>query len=136
MGVPLSGNSINIMSSSKILSVAIETPQYSCTTEEVIPYLKKWLHRNSDRYIKKAIKIFEMTNIKRRYSIMPIEDVFTPTSFEDKNNLFFREMKLLALNALNNAIKKAGIAIHELDAIISVSCTSFMIPSMDGNVFI
>jgi len=120
------------MSSSKILSVAIEAPQYSSSTEEIIPYVKKWLNGNSDRYIKKAIKIFEMSNIQTRHSIMPIHEVFTPTSFEDKNDLFIREMKILTSKALIRALKKANISPGELDAIITVSCTSFMIPSMDA----
>ena len=61
----------------------------------------------------------------------PIE-VFTATSFEEKNNIYAREVTILGENVLRKALSKANWHGEELDYIITVSCTGIMIPSLDA----
>ncbi|WP_339070862.1 type III polyketide synthase [Chitinophaga sp. 212800008-4] len=97
-----------------------------------MPYLEVWLQDQDDRFIRKVKKIFENAGVERRYSIMGPEDVFTSTSFEDKNNLYQREMKKLGVACLQGALDKANLKGTDIDYIITVSCTGFMIPSIDA----
>lgn len=116
----------------KIKAVAKQLPQYSRNTADVIPLLDVWLQGQDERFIRKVKKIFEGAAVDKRYSIMDPVEVFTSTSFEEKNDIYTREVILLGEKALQNALEKAGWNPDELDYIITVSCTGIMIPSLDA----
>lgn len=116
----------------KIVAVAKELPEYSRETKKVIPLVETWLSDQEERFRRKVIKIFEGAAVERRYSIMDPADVFTITSFEDKNRIYNREVKILGKKVLENALEKAQWEADSLDYIITVSCTGIMIPSLDA----
>jgi alkylresorcinol/alkylpyrone synthase len=118
----------------KITTVAKKLPQYSKTTAEIIPFLDTWLFGQEPRFIKKVKKIFEQAAVDKRYSIMSPEEVFTQTSFEEKNNIYIRESIKLGTDCLQIALKKARWKPLDLDYIITVSCTGIMIPSIDAYI--
>ncbi|OMP78087.1 type III polyketide synthase [[Flexibacter] sp. ATCC 35208] len=116
----------------KIQSVAKALPPYTRTTEEIMPFLDIWLSGQEERFARKVKKIFENAAVERRYSIMGPEDVFSKTSFEEKNDLYVREVIKLGKECLEGALAKAGLSPQSLDYIITVSCTGIMIPSLDA----
>ena len=116
----------------KITAVAKQLPKYTRETKDIIPYLNVWLSGQESRFRRKVIKLFENAGVDRRYSIMDAEEVFTITSFEDKNDLYSREVVKLAEQSLVKALDKARLKATDIDYIITVSCTGIMIPSMDA----
>jgi predicted naringenin-chalcone synthase len=116
----------------KIKCVTKQLPKYSRTTQEIIPFLDSWLVGQEDRFVKKVKKIFEGAAVDKRYSIMDPLEVFTNTSFEERNDIFVREIIDLGEKVLDKALKKAAWQPHDLDYIITVSCTGIMIPSLDA----
>ena len=116
----------------KIISVAKQLPQFTRTTEEILPYLKIWLSGQEKRFQRKVLKIFENAGVDKRYSIMDAHEVFLNTSFEDKNDIYARESIKLAEASLKKALKKASLKPQDIDFIITVSCTGIMIPSLDA----
>ena len=63
---------------------------------------------------------------------MSPEEVFTSTSFEQKNDIYVRECTKLAEQSLQKALDKAGWKAAEIDYLITVSFTGIMIPSVDA----
>ncbi|OUL61877.1 type III polyketide synthase [Flavobacterium sp. AJR] len=116
----------------KITTVVKQLPKYSRTTEEIIPFLDSWLIGQDDRFIRKVKKIFEGAAVDKRYSIMDPIEVFTNTSFEDRNDIYVREVIDLGEKVLNKALHKVNWKPESLDYIITVSCTGIMIPSLDA----
>ncbi|UPK72564.1 type III polyketide synthase [Chitinophaga filiformis] len=116
----------------KITAVSKALPPYTRSTEEIMPFLDIWLSGQEDRFARKVKKIFENAAVDRRYSIMSPEEVFTNTSFEEKNDIYVREVIKLGSRCLTNALEKAGLEAEDLDYIITVSCTGIMIPSLDA----
>lgn len=116
----------------KIKCVSKQLPKYSRTTEEIIPFLDAWLVGQETRFIRKVKKIFEGAAVDKRYSIMDPIEVFTNTSFEERNNIYVREVIDLGTKVLEKALKKAHWKPEDLDYIITVSCTGIMIPSLDA----
>lgn len=116
----------------KIIKAVSQLPTYSKNTEEVIPFVAIWLADEEERFRRKVIKIFEGAGVDRRYSIMDPEEVFTVTSFEDKNKIYEREAKNLGSKVLEKALHTASWEAQSLDYIITVSCTGIMIPSLDA----
>jgi predicted naringenin-chalcone synthase len=116
----------------KIKTVAKQLPMYSRTTEEILPFLDSWLFGQEERFIRKVKKIFEGAMVDKRYSIIDPIEVFTKTSFEERNDIYAREVIKLGEKVLEKALKKANWNPTDLDYIITVSCTGIMIPSLDA----
>ena len=76
----------------KIKTVAKQLPKYSRTTAEILPFLDAWLVNQETRFIRKVKKIFEGAMVDKRYSIMDPIEVFTDTSFEERNAIYVREV--------------------------------------------
>src|SRR4030065_2658460 len=107
----------------KITAVAKQLPQFTRTTEEIIPMLKVWLSGQETRFQRKVLKIFENAGVEKPYSIMDAHEVFLNTSFEEKNDIYVRESIKLAEGALKKALAKAALDPQDIDYIITVSCT-------------
>ena len=120
------------MSEVRVRTVAKELPEYSRKTEDILPFVDQWLQDQDDRFRRKVLKIFEGAAVDRRYGIMDIEEVFSATSFEEKNAIYVREVKKLGEQVLRKALTQVSWEAGSLDYIITVSCTGIMIPSLDA----
>ncbi len=116
----------------RITKVVKQLPQYMRETKEILPFVSQWLSGHEDRFKRKVLKVFENAAVDKRYGIMNIEEVFTATSFEEKNDIYIREVKKLGTSVLQKALQEAKWDPKSLDYIITVSCTGIMIPSLDA----
>jgi predicted naringenin-chalcone synthase len=116
----------------KIRTVSKQLPKYFRTTQEITPFLDSWLEGQEERFIRKVKKIFEGAAVDKRYSIMDPIEVFTKTSFEERNDIYVREVIDLGEKVLEKALLKSNWKPEDLDFIITVSCTGIMIPSLDA----
>lgn len=116
----------------KITTVAKALPPHTRETKDILPLLDNWLASQEPRFQRKVKKIFANAGVDQRYSIMGPEEVFSPISFEEKNNFYVREVKKLGEEVLTKALKKAQWKPTDIDYLITVSCTGFMIPSLDA----
>ena len=104
-----------------INTVAKQLPKYSRNTDEILPYVSDWLSDQDERFRRKVLK-------------MDIRDVFTATSFEEKNTIYVQEIKELGISVLKKALEQSGWQADSIDYIITVSCTGIMIPSLDAYI--
>ncbi len=116
----------------KIISVAKHLPKYVRKTKDIIPYVKHWVKGQEERFQRKVVKMFEGAGVDKRYSIMDIDEVFFNSSFEEKNNIYMKEITKLAEESLKKSLEKAILKPTDIDFIITVSCTGIMIPSVDA----
>ncbi|WP_432410624.1 type III polyketide synthase [Rasiella sp. SM2506] len=101
-------------------------------TSEILPFVKTWMEGQDSRFKRKVIKLFEGAGVDRRYSIMDAHEVFLSSSFEERNDIYVREVKKLGRESLQKALDKANWKPTDIDFIITVSCTGIMIPSIDA----
>lgn len=116
----------------KIVAGAKALPKYSKTTADIIPFVDIWMAGEEDRFVRKVKKIFENAGVDKRYSVMAPEEVFTQTTFEQKNRIYIREAIKLGKSCLEQAVAKSGWDATDIDFLITVSCTGIMIPSLDA----
>jgi predicted naringenin-chalcone synthase len=116
----------------RITSVAKQLPKHTRTTKDILPYLKAWISGHSERFQRKVLKIFENAGVDQRYSIMDADEVFFKSSFEEKNDIYSREVVKLAEKSLLKSLSKNNLQPVDIDFIITVSCTGIMIPSLDA----
>ncbi|ARN71032.1 type III polyketide synthase [Nonlabens tegetincola] len=115
-----------------INAVSTSAPKYYKETKDILPFVDTWLSEQDSRFKRKAIKIFEGAGVDKRYSIMEPTEVFTASSFQERNDIYKREVVPLAKKTIINALEKANWQAQDLDYIITVSCTGIMIPSIDA----
>lgn len=116
----------------KINTVTKALPAVSRTTDEIIPYIKAWISGQDERFQRKVIKLFKNAGVDRRFSILDADEVFVDLGFEAKNQLYMKGILDLSEKALRKALDKAAWKPEDLDYIITVSCTGYMIPSVDA----
>lgn len=116
----------------KIHTVSTQVPNYFKETKDILPFVEAWMTGQESRLKRKALKIFENAAVDKRYSIMNPEEVFTQTSFEERNRIYSLEAIELGEKVLLKALEKSGWQADSLDYIITVSCTGIMIPSLDA----
>lgn len=116
----------------RIAAVAKSLPENWRDTTDILPFLDTWLNGQESRFQRKVKKIFENAAVDRRYSIMSPTEVFSETSFEEKNAIYSRECIKLGEDALTKALAKVNWKTTDIDYLITVSCTGVMIPSLDA----
>ncbi|SOD79206.1 type III polyketide synthase [Spirosoma fluviale] len=116
----------------KIAAVAKSLPENWRDTNDILPFLDTWLEGQESRFQRKVKKIFENAAVDRRYSVMSPAEVFSSTSFEDKNAIYSRECIKLGEDVLTKALAKVNWQTTDIDYLITVSCTGIMIPSLDA----
>lgn len=118
---------------SKIIACETLEPQYKYATEEIVAVAdKEWLSKGEPQVRRAALKIFNGSGIKTRSSAVPLDLVFKNLSFEEKNNIYIKEMIHMGEKVLRKALDKAQMAPKDIDVLITTSCTGFMIPSVDA----
>lgn len=118
----------------RILATATQQPAFTKSTDEIIEDIERHLAGQDDRFRRKIIRIFKYAQVDRRYSIMPAEKVLAPLSFEEKNDYYIEKVIELSEQVLRKALRKAELTADQIDYIITVSCTGFMIPSVDAHL--
>lgn len=116
----------------KIKAVASQVPDNTRPTKDIIELMDGWLEGQDNRFKRKVKKIFENAAVDRRYSIMKPDEVVTKTSFQDKNDVYKKEVIKLGEKCLEKGLKKANWKATDIDFLITVSCTGIMIPSLDA----
>jgi alkylresorcinol/alkylpyrone synthase len=117
----------------KILAAVSVTPDYQYKTEDVIAAADDlWLKHIDPTVRKMALRLFHGAEIDARNSVEPLDVVFNDESFEEKNNRFIKASKYMGGKALKKALDQSQLKPTDIDMIITVSCTGFMIPSLDA----
>lgn len=122
------------MSSPKILATALEHPPYTKSTEEILVDMAAHLEGADEHFRHKILRIFKYAGVDRRYSILPAEDVVGGLTFEQRNDRYREAVTDLAESVLRKGLERAALEPGDIDFIITVSCTGFMIPSVDAHL--
>lgn len=118
----------------KILATATASPVHTYSTDQILPWLRRWLDARDATLYARMARLVEAVQIDQRSSALPIEDTFTPRSFEEKNDSYIECAIELAGRAFEQALARAGLQATDIDFIITTSCTGFMIPSLDAHL--
>ncbi|HLH70436.1 MAG TPA: 3-oxoacyl-[acyl-carrier-protein] synthase III C-terminal domain-containing protein [Candidatus Dormibacteraeota bacterium] len=66
-----------------------------------------------------------------RYLIRPLEWLLTPRSLEETMRTYAEQAARLAEVASGRALDAAGVEPEEIDLVVTVSCTGYLLPSLD-----
>lgn len=89
--------------------------------EELFPYHPKW------NVVEKMIR---NTQVEKRHLLSPINQVVTHPGLEYRNNLYKEKGLKMAIETTQKALDANAMTPKDIDMIIVVSCTGFLMPSL------
>ncbi|MBT0725702.1 type III polyketide synthase [Rosenbergiella sp. S61] len=107
---------------------AIFLPDNIITLEETLDFAKKEFKNNP--ILEKALKLITNTGVKKRHLIQPIELSLQHPGFGYRNSVFELESKKHVPSVVIEALENAHVKNSDISAIIYVSCSGFMMPSL------
>jgi 1,3,6,8-tetrahydroxynaphthalene synthase len=107
---------------------AVAVPEHIVTLEQTLDLCRD-IHAKHPR-LSVALRMLQNTGVKKRHFIQPIETVLTHPGFEARNKIYEEQSKLRTPSVVREAIRNAELEIKDIDVIIYVSSTGFMMPSM------
>src|SRR5438046_10703723 len=81
------------------------------------------------------MRIVDNAQVHKRYSIFPIDYTIEPRALSKTNNEYIEHAVKLGREAAEKCLSRADLKPEDIDLIITVSCTGFMIPSLDAHLF-
>jgi predicted naringenin-chalcone synthase len=76
--------------------------------------------------------LYDHAQVDQRYSVYPIEHLVSPRSLTQKIQEYRTHAIALGGVAAQQCLDRAGLRPTDVDLVISVSCTGYMIPSLDA----
>ena len=77
-----------------------------------------------------AVRLIRNTGVRERHIVRPIAEILGHPGFQARNAIFEEEAKHRVPPVVRQALQNAGVGAADIDLIIFVSCTGFMMPSM------
>jgi 1,3,6,8-tetrahydroxynaphthalene synthase len=107
---------------------AVAVPEHVITQAETLGLARR-LHSDHPQ-IGLVLRMIENTGVSKRHLIRPIEDTLRHTGFAHRNRVFEEEAKKRVPAVVDDALANAGLTAGDIGAIVLVSCTGFMMPSL------
>lgn len=82
----------------------------------------------------RLISILHHTCIESRHTVYPPDAVLAEHTLGERNRAYVRTSLELGEQVARRALDDAGVAAEHIEAFISVSCTGFMLPSIDAHL--
>ncbi|MEW1723735.1 type III polyketide synthase [Streptomyces sp. NPDC093109] len=107
---------------------AIAVPDHVITREETLE-LARTLHADHPQ-LGLALRLIGNTGVRTRRLVRPIEETLRHPGFTARNAVYEAEAKARVPEVVRRALDHGQLAPTDIDMIIYVSCTGFMMPSM------
>ncbi|MBT2384266.1 type III polyketide synthase [Streptomyces sp. ISL-11] len=107
---------------------AIAVPEYIITREETLE-LARTIHADHPQ-LQLALRLIGNTGVQTRHLVQPIEDTLRHPGFTARNARYEAEAKARVPEVIRRALAHAELTTRDIDMIVYVSCTGFMMPSM------
>jgi len=116
-----------------ISASATALPPYLITRDDVKYYMGR-VFDIPERRVEAMMAIVDNAQVHQRHAIFPIDYTIEPRALSQTNNEYIEHAIKLGREAAEKCLSRAGLQPKEIDLIITVSCTGFMIPSLDAHL--
>ena len=107
---------------------AIAVPEHVITMEQTLEFAER-AHAGNPQ-LPLALRLIRNTGVQKRHLVQPIEQTLAHPGFEERNRVYTVESKRRTPAVIIQALANAGLTVRDIDAIVYVSCTGFMMPSL------
>lgn len=107
---------------------AVRVPEHVVTMDDTLAMTEQ-LHAGKPQ-LPLALRLIRNTSVAKRHIVQPVEATLRHPGFEERNRIFEVESKARCPDTIAEALANAALRPRDIDLIIYVSCTGFMMPSM------
>ncbi|MFJ5918785.1 type III polyketide synthase [Streptomyces ardesiacus] len=107
---------------------SVSVPEHVITMEETLELARR--RHAGHPQLPLVLRLIENTGVRTRHIVQPIEETLKHPGFEDRNKLYAREAKSRVPAVVQRALDGAELLTTDIDVIVYVSCTGFMMPSL------
>lgn len=107
---------------------SVSVPENIITVEETLAFAER-AHAGKPQ-LPLALRLIQNTGVQKRHIVRPIEQTLLHPGFEERNRIYETESKKRCPEVIEKALANARVRAAEIDAIIYVSCTGFLMPSL------
>ncbi|MET8827874.1 type III polyketide synthase [Streptomyces sp. NPDC004610] len=107
---------------------AVAVPEYTITHEQTLG-LARSLYAGHEQ-LPLALRLIGNTGVRKRHIVQPLDRTLRHPGLEARNDTYEAEAKARVPDVVERALKHAGLGPRDIDVIIYVSCTGFMMPSL------
>jgi predicted naringenin-chalcone synthase len=116
-----------------IAATATAVPPHILTREDVKTYMRRVFDVGARR-LDAIMTVIDNAQVHQRHSIFPIEYLVEPRPLAQTSREYQEHAVRLGWEAAEACLVNASMTPHDIDLIITVSCTGFMIPSLDAHL--
>jgi alkylresorcinol/alkylpyrone synthase len=116
-----------------IAATATALPPHTITRDDVKYYMGR-VFDIPERRLEAMMTIVDNAQVHKRHAIFPLDYTIEPRALSTTNNEYIEHAVKLGREAAEKCLERAGVRPDEVDLIITVSCTGFMIPSLDAHL--
>lgn len=116
-----------------ILATATAVPPHVITRDDVKYYLGR-VFDIPERRVEAMMTIVANAQVEKRHVLYPIDYTIEPRSLAKTNQEYIAHSIALGQQVAEASLAKAGMKPADVDLMITVSCTGFMIPSLDAHL--
>lgn len=113
---------------STLCKPSVSVPEYIITVEETLAFAEQ-VHAGKPQ-LPLALRLIQNTGVRKRHIVQPIEKTLSHPGFEERNRIYELESKKRCPEVIEQALANAGVRATDIDVIIYVSCTGFLMPSL------
>ncbi|MFI6340930.1 type III polyketide synthase [Streptomyces sp. NPDC050535] len=112
----------------RLCKPAVNAPEHVITMEETLEFARQ-AHGGKPQ-LALALRLIQNTGVQKRHLVQPIEKTLSHPGLTERNRIYEAESKKRTPQVIEEALVNAGVAARDIDAIIYVSCTGFLMPSL------
>ena len=120
-------------SAATITATATAVPRHVLARREVKEYFRHAFDLD-ERRLAPMMAIIDNTEIEKRHVVLPIERLMERRTVAQTTTEYKEHAVTLAQDVAEQCLVNAGMTACDIDMIITVSCTGFMIPSVDAHL--
>lgn len=107
---------------------AIAVPEHVITMQQTLDLARETHHGHPQRDL--VLRLIRNTGVRTRHLVQPVEDTLKHPGFEVRNQVYEAEAKSRVPEVVRQALTNAETDPADIDLIVYVSCTGFMMPSL------
>lgn len=116
-----------------IAATATALPEHKMTRADMRYYLGR-VFDIPERRLEAMMAIVDNAQVDQRHAIFPIDYTIEARPLSKTNEEYIEHAIRLGRQAAEEALRRAKLVPQDIDLIITVSCTGFMIPSLDAHL--
>ena len=113
---------------STLCEPAVSVPEHVITMEETLQFAER-LHAGKPQ-LPLALRLIRNTGVRERHIVRPLAETLLHPGLEARNRIYELESKKRCPGVVERALANASVTAQDIDAIIYVSCTGFLMPSL------